>query len=148
MSLKAPGKLCSEIMPNGLHDAELWRFENVFVLFLQLKQTRKGSEGFHSYKSLIRVRASNPFNNLLAEDGFWLLNMVRGLRIRNFASGVCFGFPGGGFGGLGSGLPLPPSKSPPGPKPPPGPPKHTSNRRFRNRIPQTVFRNCIPPTAY
>ena len=27
MSLKAPAKLCSEMVPNGLHDAELWQFK-------------------------------------------------------------------------------------------------------------------------
>ena len=37
MSLKAPAKLCYEMVSNGLHDAELWLFkDSLFLRFLAL----------------------------------------------------------------------------------------------------------------
>ena len=42
MSLKAPATLCSEIMPNGLHDAELWGFED-FYFFISVTKTDQTS---------------------------------------------------------------------------------------------------------
>ena len=43
MSLKAPAKLCSEMVPNGLHDAELWRFKESYKSYKSSYKTLIGA---------------------------------------------------------------------------------------------------------
>ena len=47
MSLKSPAKLCYEMVSNGLHDAEFWRFKESYRTLIRALQD--------SYKGLIRV---------------------------------------------------------------------------------------------
>ena len=54
MSLKAPAKLCYEMVSNGLHDAELWRFKTLI----------RPPETWRSRFSPVTLKISPP-------GGFW-----------------------------------------------------------------------------